>query len=58
MYKAFAGRPQDWVDIERIVVRQGRSLDRGLVADEIRPLLTLKETPQDLARLDALLEGS
>lgn len=55
VYKAFAGRPQDWVDIERIVVRQGPSLDRGLVRDEIRPLLTLKETPQDLERLDALL---
>ncbi len=41
--KAFADRPQDWLDIEGVVVRQGRALDRGLVLAELRPLLELKE---------------
>lgn len=41
--KAFAGRPQDWLDIEGVIVRQGPSLARELVLLEVRPLLDLKE---------------
>ena len=46
--KAFADRPQDWLDVEGIIVRQGRALDRGLVVEELAALLELKEdvTPQ------------
>ena len=29
--KAFAGRVQDWLDIEGVIVRQGPRLDRALV---------------------------
>ena len=49
--KAFADRPQDWLDIEGVVVRQGRLLERSLVLAELRELLTLKE---DLSALTAL----
>jgi hypothetical protein len=49
--KAFADRPQDWLDIEGIVVRQGRALDRRLVCDELDDLLTLKEDPVPNAHL-------
>jgi hypothetical protein len=41
--KVFAGRPQDWLDVEGILVRQGAHLNRQLVLDEVRPLLALKE---------------
>lgn len=41
--KAVADRPQDWLDVEGIVVRQGATLDRGLVISELGPLLELKE---------------
>jgi hypothetical protein len=41
--KAFAGRPQDWLDIEGVIVRQGPGLGRELVLSEVRPLLDLKE---------------
>jgi hypothetical protein len=41
--KAFADRPQDWLDIEGIIVRQGAALDRTLALEELRPLLELKE---------------
>lgn len=41
--KAFADRPQDWLDIEGIIVRQSPTLDRGLVVGELMPLLELKE---------------
>lgn len=41
--KAFAGRPQDWLDIQGILARQGKTLDRGIILDELRPLLALKD---------------
>jgi hypothetical protein len=46
--KAFADRPRDWIDIEGVIVRRGRLLDRALVLAELLPLLELKEddTPQ------------
>ena len=41
--KAFADRPQDWLDIQGIIVRRGPALDRALVLGELHPLLELKE---------------
>lgn len=41
--KAFAGRPQDWIDVEGIIVRQGHALDRRLALTDVRPLLDLKD---------------
>jgi hypothetical protein len=43
--KAFADRPQDWLDVEGIIVRQGAALDRSLVLKELLLLLELKEDP-------------
>lgn len=53
--KAFAGRPQDWLDIEGIVARQGGKLDGALVWRELLPLLELKDEPGTEDRLRALL---
>jgi len=55
--KAFAGRPQDWLDIEGIVIRRGSELDAGLVLEEAVPLLELKGVSGDAQRLRALLEA-
>jgi len=52
--KAFAGRPQDWIDIESVLVRQRRSLDWRLILGELKPLLELRATPQSLERLRQL----
>jgi len=52
--KAFAARPQDWIDVERIVIRQGKHLDRNLVVNELEPLVQLKEEPEILSRLDLI----
>lgn len=52
--KAFAGRPRDWIDIESVLVRQGRSLDWRLIVDELKPLLDLRETPESLEKLRQL----
>jgi len=52
--KAFAGRGQDWVDVEGILVRQGESLDWGYITRQLRPLCELKDDPDSLPRLETL----
>jgi hypothetical protein len=54
--KAFADRPQDWLDIEGVVVRQGVALNRALVLDELGPLLDLKEDLSAAAKLRTLFD--
>ena len=54
VYKAFADRPRDWVDIEGILVRQG-SLDVQLIEAELAPLIAAKESPGILRRLKQML---
>jgi hypothetical protein len=50
--KAFAGRGQDWVDIERIIVRQAGKLDWQYVTTQLRPLAELKGEPAILDELE------
>ncbi len=52
--KAFAGRLQDWVDVEGILIRQADSLDWCLILDELTPLCELKESPETIDQLLAL----
>jgi hypothetical protein len=56
VFKAFADRAQDWIDIEGITFRQHGRLDEGLVWQELTPLLVLKEDDQTGPRLRRLLE--
>ena len=49
--KAFAGRLRDWADVESVSMRQIRSLDWALVLEELKPLLELRETPENLDQL-------
>jgi hypothetical protein len=58
VFKAFAGRGIDWVDVERIAVRQGDRLDEALIWDELLPLLELKEEPEAADRLRAILRDA
>ena len=46
--KAVANRPQDWIDIENTLIRQGKKLNRALILDELQPLVELKEEPEIL----------
>lgn len=46
--KAFASRPQDWIDVEKVIIRQGKRLNRPLIIEELTPLAELKEEPQIL----------
>jgi hypothetical protein len=54
--KAFAGRPQDWLDLEGIIVRQGAALNHAQVLSDLRPLLELKEDTTAMPRLLQLLQ--
>jgi hypothetical protein len=55
VYKAFADRPRDWVDIEGILVRQGSALEVQLIENELAPLVAAKESPGILSRLKQML---
>ena len=54
--KTFSGRGQDWIDIERILVRQQGKLDWTLIKTELNQLLPLKEAEDHLTQLFALRE--
>jgi hypothetical protein len=52
--KSFASRPQDWFDVEQIVVRQGNTLNWKLILSDLQPLSELKEAPEILERLNMI----
>jgi hypothetical protein len=54
--KTFSGRGQDWVDLERTLVRQQGKLDWTLIEDELIQLLPLKNAEDHLAQLLRLRE--
>lgn len=55
VFKAFAGRERDWLDIESIVLRRRGGLDVELIWREIVPLLELKQEPDAEPRLRRIL---
>lgn len=55
VHKAFADRPQDWLDIDGIIARQGTALNRQLIWEELEPLVELKEEPAIVDRLRSRL---
>jgi hypothetical protein len=57
VFKAFAGRPQDWFDVEGIFNRQWTSLDMNLIRKELTPLCELKESPETLDQLERLWQS-
>jgi hypothetical protein len=58
VFKTFAARERDWLDIEGIVARRGPQLDQRLIWSELTPLLELKHAPSAAERLRALLAAS
>lgn len=55
--KAFASRPQDWIDVEKVIIRQGKKLKQTIIIDELTPLAELKEEPEILVKVKRLLES-
>ncbi|MEN9675614.1 MAG: hypothetical protein RIS76_1510 [Verrucomicrobiota bacterium] len=58
VFKAFADRGQDWVDIERVLIRQQRSLDWPYILHQLGPLVAAKEAPEILTKLERLRASS
>ncbi len=56
VFKAYAGREKDWLDIEGIAIRQAGRLDERLPWSELLPLLELKGAPEDAHRLRMVLD--
>lgn len=55
VYKAFAGRPIDWMDVESIIAKQLRKkLDWRYIHAQLKPLAELKEDPQIVPKLNDL----
>jgi predicted nucleotidyltransferase len=54
VFKSFAARGQDWVDLERILVREGSRLDWEYILLHLRPLTEIKEAPEILVQLERL----
>jgi hypothetical protein len=52
--KAFAARPQDWVDVRGILERQLGQLDWDYIRRELAPLCELKEEPEILDELERM----
>ena len=55
VFKAFAGREKDWLDIEGIALRQHGRLDERLIWSELTPLLELKDSSFARARRTRIL---
>ena len=52
VHKAFAGRPQDWVDIEGVLVRQKGELAWPQLWADLTELAALKEAPELVDQLE------
>ncbi len=55
VHKVFAGRDQDWADVEQILIRQHGRIDLTLIRDELGPLLSLKEDTDAAPKLERLV---
>jgi hypothetical protein len=51
--KSFAGRGQDWVDVERVIIRQSGKLDWTYIFEQLRPLAELRDDPDIVKQLEA-----
>jgi hypothetical protein len=57
VFKAFAGRDRDWLDIEGIVLRQRHTLHADIIWRELIPLLELKGDADTAPRLQRVLSS-
>lgn len=55
--KGFAARPQDFVDIRSVAIRQGGNLQKNLIFERLKPLVELKEEPELLNKVRQVIDG-
>lgn len=56
--KAFADRTRDWMDVESVIIRQGKKLNTDYIIDQLFPLCEVKETPEIINKLKNLFKTS
>jgi len=54
VHKAFAGRPQDWVDVEGVILKQRGALAWPQIWRELTDLAALKEAPELVDELERI----
>ena len=54
VHKAFAARPQDWVDIEGVILKQRGQLAWSQIWSDLGELAELKEAPELLTELERI----
>jgi len=52
VHKAFAARPQDWVDVEGVILKQRGQLAWPLIWHDLTDLAALKESPELVDELE------
>ena len=53
--KSFANRTKDWMDVEGIILRQGKSLDTSYIIEQLSPLCEIKGMPDIVNKLQGLI---
>lgn len=56
--KAFAARPQDWLDAKGIAIRQGATLNQPYLLRHLSELAALKEAPEIVDQARDILRGA
>ena len=54
VHKAFAARPQDWVDVEGVILKQQGRLDWSQIWADLEELAALKEAPELVEELERI----
>jgi hypothetical protein len=55
VFKAFAARAKDWLDVEGIISRQAGRLDAAYIIEQLEPLAAAKEAPGIVGRVRRML---
>ena len=53
--KSFANRTKDWMDVEGIIIRQGKCLDMAYIKEQLTPLCKIKEIPDIVNKIQDLI---
>ena len=56
VHKAFAARDRDWADIDGVLLKHAKNLNVAQILEELAPLVALKEEPEILVKLEALMK--
>jgi len=54
--KSFANRTKDCMDVEGIILRQGKSIDTDYIIEKLAPLCEIKGTPDIVTKLQNLIK--